>query len=102
MAKKVEGWADSVKTLAGVDRKKLQYAYSRLQKSLQQEWEFVQRVTPGIRDSYGLVEKVLQKTFLPALFQGLGEGAPGRGVTRLPAKQARLELPEPTKTTIGN
>ena len=62
----------------------------------------MQRVTPGIRDAYGLVEKVLQETFLPALSQGLGEGAPGRGVTCLPAKQAELELPEPTKTTPGN
>ena len=45
---KVEGWAESVKNLAGVARKHLQSAYVGLQKSLQQEWEFVQRVTPGI------------------------------------------------------
>ena len=43
---KVEGWEESVKTLAGVDRKHPQFAYAGLQKSLQQEWAFVQRVTP--------------------------------------------------------
>ena len=34
--KKVAGWADSVRTLAGVARKHLQSAYAGLQKSLQQ------------------------------------------------------------------
>ena len=34
---KVEGWAASVKTLAGVARKHPQSAYAGLQKSLQQE-----------------------------------------------------------------
>ena len=35
---------------------------------------------------------------MPALFQGLGEGTPGRGVTHLPVKQAGLALSDPTKT----
>ena len=55
MYKNIEGWAESVKTLAGVARKHLQSAYSGLQNSLAQEWEFVQRVTPGIRDAFGPV-----------------------------------------------
>ena len=47
---KLEGWAESVRTLSRVARKHLQSAYAGLQKSLQQEWAFVQRVTPGIRE----------------------------------------------------
>ena len=39
---------------------------------------------------------------MPALFQGLGEGKPGRGVTHLPVKQAGLALPDPTKTAPEN
>ena len=35
LAGKVEGWAESVGTLAGVSRKHLQSAYARLKKSLQ-------------------------------------------------------------------
>ena len=35
---KVQEWAESVKTLAGVTRKNPQSAYAGLQKSLQQEW----------------------------------------------------------------
>ena len=89
-------------TLAGVACKHPQSAYARLHKSLQQEWEFVQRITPGVGDAFGLVEEALQETFLPALFQVLGEGALGRGVTLLPVKHSGLALPDPTKTAPEN
>ena len=62
----------------------------------------MQRVAPGIRDTFSSVEKAMRKTFVPALFQGLGEGAPERGVTRLPEKQAGLALPDPTLTPPEN
>ena len=71
-------------------------------KSLHREWEFVQRVTPGIRDAFGLVEKALRETFLPDLFEGLGEGAPEIGVTRPPVKQTRLALTDQTLTAPKN
>ena len=102
MAEKVQGWVESVKTLAGVARNHPQSAYAGLQKSLQHEWAFVQRVTPGIRDSFRPVEEALRETFFLALLQGLGEGAPGRGVTRLPVKQAGLALPDPENTAPEN
>ena len=51
-----------------------QYAYAGMQKSLHQEWEFVQQVTPVIGDVFGPVEKALRENFLPALFEGLGQG----------------------------
>ena len=95
---KVEGWAESVKTLAGVACKHPQSAYAGLQKSLQQEWAFVQQVTPGIGDQFGPVEEEIAKAFLPELFEGVGDGAPGREITRLPAKQAGMALPDPTLT----
>ena len=56
----------------------------------------MQRVTPGIGDAFGLVEKALRESFLPEFFEGLGNGVPERGVTRLPVKQAGLALPDPT------
>ena len=37
-----------------------------------------------------------------ALFRVLGEGAPGRGFTRLPVKQAGLDLLDLTKTATEN
>ena len=75
---KVEGWAELVKNLAGVARKHPQSAYAGLKKSLQQEWAFVQRVTPGIGEEFGPVEEEIAKVFLPALFEGVRDGALGR------------------------
>ena len=86
MADKVRGWTESVKNLSGVARKQPQSSYAVLQKSLQQKWAFVQRVTPGIGDAFGPVEEEIAKAFLPALFEGVGDGAPGRAITRLPVK----------------
>ena len=37
-----------------------------------------------------------------ALFEGLGDGVPERGVTCLPVKQAVLALPDPTQTAPEN
>ena len=98
MAGKVERWAESMRTLAGASCKHPHSTYSRLQKSLQQEWSFLKQVAPVIGDTFGRVEKALRETFLPDLFEGLGEVAPGRGVTLLPAKQAVLALPDPILT----
>ena len=77
MAKKVQGWKESVETLLGVSRKQPQSTYAGLKKSLKQEWSFVHQVTPNIGDAFGPVEQALQDAFIPALFQGLGEGTPG-------------------------
>ena len=54
----------------------------------------MQRVTPGIGTEFGTVEEKIAKAFLPALFEGVGYGAPGREITRLPVKQAGMALPD--------
>ena len=47
-------------TLARVARRNLKTAYVGLQKSLQQEWDFVKRITPDIGMAFQVVEDVLQ------------------------------------------
>ena len=59
----------------GEVRKHPQSAYSGLQNSLQQEWAFVQQVTPSIGDTFSPVDKSLQETSFLELFEGLGEGS---------------------------
>ena len=76
MEAKIKGWTESVAILAGVAPKHPQSAYTGMQKSLQQEWAFVQRVTLGVGDSFGPVETALKETFVPAVFEGLREGVP--------------------------
>ena len=68
LEKKVQGWKESVQILAGVALKHPQSAYAGLQKSLQQEWAFVQRVSPGVGAALGPVEDALQEVFVPDLF----------------------------------
>ena len=86
LGKKVEGWTESIVTLAGVALKNPQSAYAGLQKSFQQEWDFVQRVTPGVGAAFGPVKEALREVFIPALFWGLTEGLPTRENTRLLVK----------------
>ena len=62
----------------------------------------MQRVNPGIDDTFGPVEKTLQETSVPAQFEGLGEEAPEQEVTHLPVKQAGLDLPDPNQTAPEN
>ena len=58
----------------------------------------MQRVTPGVGDAFGSVEVALKEIFVPALYQGLQEGVPEQGTTRLPVKQAGLTQPDPSYT----
>ena len=88
----IRGWSESVKLLSGVAHKHPQSDYAGLQKSLQQEWAFVQRVTPGVGEAFGPVEEALRDIFVQAPFESLREGVPEREITRLPVKQAGLAL----------
>ena len=54
--------------MSDVYHKYLQSNYTVLQKSLQQEWAFVQWVTPDIQDAFGPVEADLRDALMPALF----------------------------------
>ena len=83
-------------TLAWVVRRHPQTVYAGLQKSLQQEWAFVQRVTPGIGIVFQAVEDEFGDNFLLAIFQGAASQIPRRAITGLPFKQAGIALPDPT------
>ena len=42
----------------------------------------MQRVTPRIGGAFGPVEEDIATAFLPALFEDVGDEAPGRAITR--------------------
>jgi hypothetical protein len=80
-----------------------QAAYSGLQKCLQQEWQFVQRVTKGIGPEFASIEQTLAKTFLPTLFgDKYGDKDPRRALAGLPIKWAGLGVPDPTTLAQPN
>ena len=53
---KVTGWIDLVDVLAGVARRYPQTSYAGLKISLQQEWDFFQRINLHIREVFRPVE----------------------------------------------
>ena len=102
LGEKLEGLRDSVATLAGVACRHPQTAYAGLQKSLHQEWDFVQRITSYIGMKFQVVDDALWGTFLLSLFQGATSQIPGREITGMTVKQARIALPDPTRTAGAN
>jgi hypothetical protein len=54
---------DSIKEPAMVAEQYLQAAYAGLQKSLQQEWQFLQCVTEGLGEEFQDVEQALQQEY---------------------------------------
>jgi hypothetical protein len=62
---------------------------------LQQEWQFVQRVTKGIGPEFASVEQSLAETFLLTLFgDEYDEDDPQRTLAGLPVKWAGLAIPD--------
>jgi hypothetical protein len=80
-----------------------QSAYSGLQKSLQQEWQFVQRVKEGVGEEFTDIERAISQTFLAALFgDEYDDDDPRRKVVCLPVKHAGLAIPDPTTSAKSN
>jgi hypothetical protein len=52
LMEKTKSWEEAVGDIAKVAPNFPQTAYSGLQKSLQQEWQFVQRVTKGVGPAF--------------------------------------------------
>ena len=82
--------------MAGVACKQPQTTYEGLQKSLWQEWDFVQCVTLYIGTMFQTMEDVLLEAFLPDLFKGVTSQIPKREFIGMPDKQAGVDLPDPT------
>jgi hypothetical protein len=103
LREKAEVWKEAVLDLASAAPNFPQAAYSGLQKSLQQEWQFVQRVTKNIGPEFESVEQALSETFLPTLFgDDYGDDDPRRDISCLPVKWAGLAIPNPTSAADAN
>jgi hypothetical protein len=104
---KIAGWQASLDYLKPAFLHYPQTACTGLQKSLQHEWTFVQRVNACLPDPTRLqdpspflpLETTLATETLPALFQ---QEPPSRDLTALPVRFAGLSMPRPTETCITN
>ena len=96
---KIQQWVHGVETLAKVARRFPQTAYAGLAKSLQQEWQYLQRVTEGVADRFAPVEAAISSSFLPALLSEAEAGTAAlRELLALSVRQAGLGIPDPRAT----
>jgi hypothetical protein len=95
-------WVDAVVEISKVAERYPQTAYARMQKSLQQEWQFLQRVTDGLDDEFAAIEHAVNAKFLPPLFGIESVCDTKRQLGCLPVKHSGLALPDPTTTAESN
>jgi hypothetical protein len=95
---RVEDWTCAIAELAIVALCHPQYAYASLQKSLLQEWQFVQQVVKGIRGKFSAIEESMDVLFLPTLLSDKLEECN----RKLPMKFVGLALPYPVASSEPN
>jgi hypothetical protein len=88
-----------VEALARVASRFPQTAYAGLVKSLQLEWQYLQRVSPEVAADFAPVEHAIASIFLPSLLDenpgGIGKL---RGLMALSVRLAGIGLPSPVDT----
>jgi hypothetical protein len=95
----IEDWIFGIKQLAKVAQRFPQTAYCGLAKSLQMEWQYLQRVLPDAGPSFAPLEDALADFFLPSLLQeAASPDATFRELLALPVRRAGLGVPDPQLT----
>ena len=98
----IQQWAKGVKILAKISRRFPQAAYAGLAKSLQSEWQYLQRVVPNIGHKFQEVEAAITEHFLPQLLDEEEIPDALRNLSSLPVKYAGLGLTNPVLAADSN
>ena len=94
---KVDVWVDCVDKLSQAAVKTPQAAFASLTKSLQCEWDFLQRVVPDFTDAFTPLNKKIKKQFFPAML-GAGVTEAEEALFALTTSLAGLGIFDTTKT----
>ena len=94
---KIQRWVNDVHCLSDIAITQPQAAYAAMTKSLQFEWNYLQRVVPSCEELYADLEHVLANEFLPAVFGGEITMAE-RDLFSLPARMGGLGISNPMQT----
>jgi hypothetical protein len=95
----IQRWVKGVESLAMAAKRYPQTAYAGMGKSLQMEWQYLQRVTPTDAETFQPIEAAIRDSFLPALL-GEEDRPPDekRQLYGLSVKSAGLGVPNPVDT----
>ena len=100
---KLENWRHGVRVLARIARRYPQSAFAGLRLSLQNEWQYLQRVLPDSSAIFQPLADAITEDFLPALFGATPEEIANlRDLFELGPGFAGLGLPCPTKSGPRN
>ena len=94
---KVDVWVDCVDKLSQLLSWHPQAAFASLTKSLQCEWDFLQRVVPDFTDAFTPLNKKIKKRFFPAIL-GAGVTEADEALFALSTSLAGLGIFDTTKT----
>ena len=95
---KVNEWSGHIRKLSSIAHTQPQAAYIALIKSLQCEWNFLQRVVPDCGTLFTNIENTICDHFLPALF-GSECTQNERKLYALPLRMGGLNIGNPTSST---
>ena len=98
VSEKVEKWVALIGKLADIAVDYPQAAYTAMTRSVQCEWQYVQRTVMGCGPWFEPVEQALSVRFLPALLRLERVSPEMRQLFALPVKFGGLGLPDPTRT----
>jgi len=99
----VQQWCKGVERLAQVALRFPQTAFAGLTKSLQLEWQYLQRVVPRTGRALAPIEATIANSFLPALLAEKDETIKQlREVSTLPVRHAGLGIPDPGAIAAAN
>ncbi|KAL5479542.1 hypothetical protein EMCRGX_G023072 [Ephydatia muelleri] len=99
MKQKVEYWTECVTKVSKAAVRAPQAAFSTMTKSLQCEWEFVQRVVPDCAETFIQLQHAISDQFFPSLLGGVVTVEEKR-LFQLPTYLAGLGIYDPTETAV--
>ena len=99
ISKKVTKWAEVVEDLADAAVRYPQDTYIAFIKSLQCEWEYLQRAVENKGEEFSPLTEVIQKKFLPAVF-GRELSDWEKEMVKLPTSKGGLGIRDPSEVSL--
>ena len=101
IGQKVESWVEATDPLAEISQWVPQSSFAGMQRSLQHEWSYIQRVKPGIGKEFDSLQASIKTKFMVEIF---GEIIllHLRSLSGLLMKKGGLAIPDPSATAESN